>query len=175
VTYPPHNNTAAHAKGTTQLRVSLLAVWLTKFGEAHKQDPKLMALYGLIAPALAACMESCGAADHQRKQQSAAVCKRAKLELKWVERVRIDELGPTPETPDAWAAWWIALDAIAADGRATWDQGRNYCWTRLCDGVEALAMELLGRARNPARAEVAGARMYERAMEASLWVDHSIG
>ena len=61
MTYSPHDITAAHAKGTTQLRVSLLAVWLTKFGEAHKQDQKLMALYSVIAPALAACMESCGA------------------------------------------------------------------------------------------------------------------
>lgn len=169
MTYPPHNIAAAHAKGTTQLRVSLLAVWLQKFGEMHQDDPKLMALYHLIAKALNPCMESCGAASHQGKQQSAAVHKRAMLEITWVERVRIDELGPTPETPDAWAAWWIALDAIAADGMATWDQGRHYCWTRLCDGVEALAEELLGRARNPARAEVTGARLYERSMEASLW------
>ena len=169
MTYPPNNpNLAAHAKGTTQLRVSLLAVWLQKFGEAHKHDAKAMALYNLIAPALAACMESCGAGSRQR--QSAAVLRRADMEIASIERVRIDELGPQPETPDAWASWWIALDAIAADGMATWDQGRHYCWTRLCDGVELLAEELLGRARNPALAEVAGARLYERAMEAATWV-----
>ena len=171
MTYPPNTpNLAAHARGTTQLRVSLLAVWLTKFGEAHKDDPKGMALYNLIAAPLLDCMETCGAAQHQHKSQSAAVHKRAALEIAWIERVRIDELGPQPETPDAWAAWWIALDAIAADGMATWDQGRHYCWTRLCDGVETLAEELLDRARNPARAEVAGARIYERAMEVATWV-----
>ena len=167
MTYPPHNVTAAHSKGTTQLRVSLLAVWLQKFGEAHKHDAKLMTLYHIIAPALAACMESCGAGSKQK--QSAAVLRRADMEITWVERVRIDELGPQPETTDAWASWWIALDAIAVDGMATWDQGRHYCWTRLCDGVELLAEELLGRARNPGRAEVTGARLYERAMEASQW------
>lgn len=170
MTYPPHTpNLAAHARGTTQLRVSLLAVWMTKFGEAHKDDPKAMALYHLIAKPLLACMDACGAAQHQHKSQSAAVHKRAALEIAWIERVRIDELGPTPETPDAWAAWWLALYGVAVDGMTTWDRGRNYCWDRLTDGLELLVETLLGRARNPARAEVAGARIYERAMEVSQW------
>lgn len=170
MTYPPHNITAAHAKGTTQLRVSLLAVWLDKFAGAHRHDAKALALYNLAAKALLACMETCGAADHQRRQQSAAVLKRGSLEITWIERVRIDELGPTPETPDAWASWWIALYGVALDGMATWDRGRHYCWDRLVDGLELLAGELLGRARNPGKAEVAGVRLYERAMEAATWV-----
>ncbi len=112
MTYPPHNtDLAAHAKGTTQLRVSLIAVWLTRFAQAHQHDAKLMALYNLIAKPLLACMETCGAADHQRKQQSAAVLKRGSLEIKWIERVRIDELGPTPGRHGGWrcTAWpWTA-------------------------------------------------------------------
>ena len=171
MTYPPNNsNLAAHAKGTTQLRVTIIAVWLDKFARAHRHDAKAMALYNLIAKPLLACMETCGAAQHQHKSQSAAVLKRGSLEITWIERVRIDELGPTPETPDAWAAWWLALYGVAVDGMATWDRGRHYCWTRLVDGLELLGMEMLGRARNPARAEVAGARLYERAMRASQWV-----
>lgn len=171
MTYPPQkHNLAAHDRATTQLRVSLIAVWLTRFGETHKDDAKAMALYHLIAKPLLARMETCGAASHQGKQQSAAVHRRAEKEIRWVELVRIDELGPTPETPDAWAAWWLALYGVAIDGMATWDKGRHYCWTRLVDGLELLVMELLGRARNPERAEVAGARIYERAMEAATWV-----
>lgn len=168
MTYPPHNpNLAAHARGTTQLRVSLLAVWLTKFGEAHKQDHKAMALYHLVAKPLMDCMASCGAASHQGKQQSAAVHRRAEKEIRWVELVRIDELGPTPETPDAWAAWWLALYGVAVDACATW--GKAYCWQRLSDGVELLAAELLARARNPGKAETTGTRLYMRAMEAAGW------
>lgn len=52
---------------------------------------------------------------------------------------------------------------------ATWDKGRHYCWDRLTDGLELLVIELLGRSRNPAQAEVAGARIYKRAMEVATW------
>ena len=166
MTYPP-NNIAAYARATTQLRVSLLAVWLTRFGGAHQHDAKLMALYNFIAKPLLACMADCGAGQHQHKQQSAAVKKRALYELMAIERVGIDELGDRPETPDAWAAWWTALDAIAGDACQTW--GEAYCWQRLSDSVELLAVELLGRARNPGKAETTGSRLYMRAMEASGW------
>lgn len=169
MTYPPSNPTptAAHARGTVQLRVSLLAVWISKFGAAHQDSPKAMALYSLIAPALRDCMDACGAGARQK--QSAAVLRRADYEIKVVEMIRIDEIGPEPTTPDAWASWALALDAIALDAWTTWDGATAACWRRLNDGWSELVEWLHGQAGNPARAERVGMSIYERSQEATGW------
>ena len=178
MTYPPtpiHIPTAGqakaardHARGTQQLRVSLLAVWISRFGEAHKNNPKAMALYKLVAKPLLECMPSCGAGAHQK--QSSAVMRRATDEITLVERIRINDLGPHPETIDQWASWLLALDAIAMDAWTTW-AGTERCWLMLNESWLLLVEWLHSQAGNPAKAEVRGTRIYERAMEGAGWLE----
>ena len=168
MTYPQTNRIQqAYARATNQLRVSLLAVWVDKLSIAYSKNAKVMALHSVVHKSLLQCMEDCGAAQHQIKTQSAAAYRRALVEIKAVERVRIDQLGPKLHTPQAWATWWVALDAVAGDAWQTWATSR--CWWWLGQGTQQLAQYLLEQAPNPSRAETTGAQLYLRAMAASGW------
>ena len=177
MTYPPtsaHIPTAGqakaardHAKGTQQLRVSLLAVWLDKYALAHQHDHSLMSLYHSTAPWLTRCMVECGAGRKQR--QSAVVMRRADVEIRMVERIRIDEIG-NPETADQWAAWLITLAGIAQDCATAWEGGKGQCWDSLWTNFDLMARRFLAMTTDQDTAEVRGTRMYERAMESVVWI-----
>lgn len=155
-----------HARGTTQLRVSLLAVWLDKYGHAHQHDQSLMSLYHSTVPWLTRCMESCGAGPKQR--QSAVVMRRAGYEIAVIERIRIDEIGQ-PKTADQWAAWLITLAGIAQDCATAWEGGKGQCWDSLWTNFDLMAGRFLAMATDPGEAEERGTRVYERGMEATGW------
>ena len=177
MTYPPtsaHIPTAGqakaardHARGTQQLRVSLLAVWLDKYGHAHQHDRSLMSLYHSTSPWMVRCMTDCGAS---RKQKQSAVVKRRVVEITTIERIRIDEIGPDPETADQWAAWLITLAGIAQDCATAWEGGNGQCWDSLWTNFDLMARRFLAMATDPGEAEVKGTRIYERAMEGVGWI-----
>lgn len=174
MTYPPLSIPGAakianaYARGTTQIKISQLAVWLTHLMQAHEGDATLVPLYRDAAGWLERCMRACDADRHSRI--AAPVLKRANDEIRTVEHIRIATTGPMPMDAHAWAAWWVYFHLVVADITAIWEGGKAQCWDSLSDAVDALAVELLRRTPDQGAAWGDGERIYMQAMEAVGWV-----
>ncbi len=165
---PNHHMTAAQIKawhrGTVQLKVSQLAIWLTVWAEAHQRDESLMRLYKPAADWLKKCMKACGAGEKERV--AAPVKKRAGIEIQTIESIRIAAIGNVPLSASAWGAWWVYFDAIVSDVVRCWEGGKTQCWSSLEAAVDAITRAMLDR---NGEGESLGAEIFERAMEATRW------
>lgn len=168
MTYPPiltARQIAAYHRGTVQIKVSHLAIWLTLWAKEFEGNANLMALYQDVAYWLPRCMKACGA--DPKGHVANPVKKRADIEIQQIERTRIAAIGNMPLSPTAWAAWWVYMDAVIHDVVCCWPGGRAQCWLSLDSAVEAIARAMLRSTEG--EGEEAGAGLYEQVIEAIPW------
>ena len=174
MTYPPLSIPGAakiaraYARGTVQIKVSQLAVWLTHMMQAHEGDKVLLPLYREAAGWLERCLRACDADRHGRI--AAPVLRRANDEIRAIDHIRIATTGPMPLNAHAWAAWFVYFHFSVADITATWEGGKAQCWDSLSDAVDELVAELLRRTPDQDAAWDNGERIYMQAMEVVGWV-----
>jgi len=99
------------------------------------------------------------------KPLSAALLRRVDVEVAAMDAARDTVIGPC-DTPGAWAAWLVALDALISDIRALWPEARkNAPWRYLCQTFDTWTRGFLVASKDSDTAEGLGFALFLRIIE----------
>ncbi len=176
MTYPPARVSKADLRslrqeraqvlGTIQIKLTFVDIALFKLEEVFAHDKAMSRHLAKIRRWLEACWRSVGQGSGRRL--SAEVLRRADREAALVDEARRSVLGDC-NTPAAWAAWLVALDAVLHDVVVSMVR-RPRCWGYLGQTWDTLARHFLERSGDPGRAEEQGTEIFLEIERRTGWM-----
>lgn len=174
MTYPPAHVSKAALRilrqeraqllGTIQIKLTVIEIALTTLEEVFAHDKGRSRHLAKVRRWLEECWQSVGQGTGLRL--SAEVQRRADRESALVDEARRSVVGPC-DTPDAWAAWLVAIDALLQDVAVSLVKPPR-CWRYLPRTWETLARLFLAHVDAP-RAEANGTAIYLATLERTGW------
>ncbi len=175
MTYPPNHVSKAELRnfrqeraqllGTIQIKLTVVEIALTTLEGVFAHAKGRSRHLAKVRRWLEECWQSVG--QGSGKPLSAEVQRRADRESALVDEARRSVVGPC-DTPDDWAAWLVAIDALLHDVVVSLIK-RPRCWGYLAQTWETLARLFLAHCVDAPSAEANGTAIYLETIKRTGW------